>query len=783
MRTRGRSFQPGFHDLERRMLPATFLVNTTADSGAGSLRQAILDSNGNTAGTNTIDFGIGTTGSQQTITPLSVLPVVTNPVLLDGYSQGGSGYAVAPLVMIDGINVDSGDFGLWLATGSDGSTVSGLAVGDCAGGAIVLSSSHDAVEGCYVGLKPDGTTAAPNLFGVDIYTGSNDTIGGTTPGSGNVISGNASMGMEIQGGGSGNLVVGNFIGTDPTGKTAIPNQVYGIDISEDTATTIGGTTPAARNVISGNTVNGINDSQVSVAAAGTVIEGNYIGVDVTGNVALPNVSEGIEVGGIDAVGVLVGGSSPGAGNVISGNGNTGLEFEHSASDDAAQGNLIGLGADGETAIPNSVAGVYVDASASAITIGGVAAGTGNVISSNPSVDIWLDGVSNNLVEGNKIGTDAAGATVPGPTQFGVYLYNAPGTTIGGTIPAAMNVIGGATQYGVVLDGSSTTGDAIEGNEIGTNTAGTASLGNKLAGVYIYDGATGNTIGGASAGAGNLISGNNAGTAAGIEISGAGTSNNLVEGNTIGLSSGGAALGNTLGVEVDSGASGTTIGGTAAADRNVIAGNAGPGVELSSSGNLVAGNYLGVNASGTTARPNSYGVRADAAGNTIGGLTTTPGTGAGNVIAGNTAEGILFYNVGSAASTIEGNLIGLGSDGVTALGNALYGIYLALNSPNVTIGGTDPRARNVISSNTGYGILTDSGATGLVVQGNEIGTDLSGTLARANTYIGVGVLAANAVIGGLTTTPGTAPGNLISGNGSASGGGLLVGGGARSSRAT
>ena len=100
-RRKRQPFLPDFHDLERRMMPLTFTVNTTADSGAGSLRQAITDSNA-TPGSNTIDFSIGAVGSQQEIVPLSALPEITNSVLIDGWSQGGAGYTGAPLVAIDG---------------------------------------------------------------------------------------------------------------------------------------------------------------------------------------------------------------------------------------------------------------------------------------------------------------------------------------------------------------------------------------------------------------------------------------------------------------------------------------------------------------------------------------------------------------------------------------------------------------------------------------------------------------------------------------------------------
>ena len=155
---RRQPFQPDFHDLERRMMPAMFLVNTTADSGPGSLRQAIIDSNAAT-GPNTIDFSIGAVGSQQTITPLSVLPIVTNPVLIDGWSQGGSGYTGVPLVVLDGSGAGASANGLNFAAGSQGSTARGLVVSNFSLAGIFLQSGDDLVEGCYIGLNAAGTGA------------------------------------------------------------------------------------------------------------------------------------------------------------------------------------------------------------------------------------------------------------------------------------------------------------------------------------------------------------------------------------------------------------------------------------------------------------------------------------------------------------------------------------------------------------------------------------------------------------------------------------------------
>ena len=153
-RKKRQPFQPDFHGLEKRMMPATFLVNTTADSGAGSLRQAILDSNA-TPGSNTIDFGIGT--GAQTISLLSALPNITVPVLIDGTTQPG--YTSAPLIDLDGTSAGSGANGLDLAAGSGGSTIRALVINNFSGDGISITTTGNIVQSSYIGTNAAGTAA------------------------------------------------------------------------------------------------------------------------------------------------------------------------------------------------------------------------------------------------------------------------------------------------------------------------------------------------------------------------------------------------------------------------------------------------------------------------------------------------------------------------------------------------------------------------------------------------------------------------------------------------
>src|SRR5262249_34726409 len=156
-----------------------------------------------------------------------------------------------------------------------------------------------------------------------------NTIGGTTTGARNIISGNINDGVLIHNEASANLVEGNFIGTNPKG-TALHNQV-GVVIDSD-GNTIGGTTPGAGNVISGNTVR----VGIDFLGDGNVIQGNRVGTNPAGNAALSN-SIGIRIA---SSGNTIGGAVAGADNVISGN-NFGIFLATTASQNLLQGNFVG----------------------------------------------------------------------------------------------------------------------------------------------------------------------------------------------------------------------------------------------------------------------------------------------------------------------------------------------------------------------------------------------------------------------------------------------------------
>ena len=288
-----------------------------------------------------------------------------------------------------------------------------------------IMSDGNALLGNYIGTDASGEVAVPNLqYGVEVQ-GSANTIGGSSAGAGNVISGNGSAGLPgiVISGYDDNLVQGNFIGTDVTGEHALGNSGDGVQIfgSENT---IGGTTAGDRNVISGNGVSGfgvgVYIQNSGVASSGNVLAGNFIGTDATGTVAVRNQGLGIlleSVGG-PVSSNTIGGTTAGAGNLISGNGSdqgiilgSGVELDgNGVTNNLVAGNFIGTDRTGSAALGNAGSGIVFYNGASKNTVGGAAAGAGNVIAYN--VEGVFDDVGNdNGILGNAIYADALGSIV------------------------------------------------------------------------------------------------------------------------------------------------------------------------------------------------------------------------------------------------------------------------------------------------------------------------------------------------------------------------------------
>ena len=416
-----------------------------------------------------------------------------------------------------------------------------------------------------------------------------------------MISGNGFHGVFIGDAGSnGNLVQGNFIGTNQNGTAAIPNFV-GMEIRAGAqSNTIGGTSAGARNVISGNTRDGIvideDDDVTMIGTRNNLVQGNYIGLAANGTAVLSNQREGIQIFG-GASSNIIGGTVAGAGNVISGNNGDGIIINGS-NGMVIQGNYIGTDYNGAAAKPNGNAGVYIFNGSQNTIVGGTTVAARNIISGNTGDGLDLNGVGNTTVRGNYFGVDVNG-TSRGNGGAGIALFSgATSNTIGGLVPEARNIISGNGGDGVYMSGVNN--NFVQGNYIGVNTAGTAAIGNSFAGVDINGGAQSNTIGGTSPGAGNVISGN---VFQGMTIGGSGTNSNFVQGNFIGLDAAGfAKIANTsTGIDVYGGAQSNIIGGTSPGARNFICGSTFYGIALSGIGtnsNLIQGNTIGLNIAGS-----------------------------------------------------------------------------------------------------------------------------------------------------------------------------------------
>jgi titin len=479
--------------LEARDLPSTFQVTTADDSGPGSLRAAILSANNHPEG-NTIDFNIGT--GVQRIHLQSPLPAITYPVNLDGTTQPG--FSGIPLIVLDGSFAGPAD-GLTIAGGD--STVRDLVIHGFTGSGLVLSGQgSNAVTGNYIGTTAAGTQAFGNVQrGIYINGSSNNTIGGTTTGAGNVISDSGWTGILISDG-AGNEIEGNKIGTDVSGTQPLGNAGFGIRLVGGTDNQIGGTASKARNVISANGLSGVFFGSGST---GNVLQGNYIGTDVSGSAAMGNGERGVEVSG--ASDNTIGGTTAGAANVISANSWSGLVLEAGTIGTLVQKNFIGTDATGAQALANGGDGIRVEA-ANENTIGGTALHSGNLISGNGMSGVHIiDGSFGNQVEGNYIGTDVSGLVALGNGERGVLITGASSNEIGGTEAGAGNLISANGFAGVLIEQGASE-NQVQGNLIGTDKTGANSLANGAAGVRIAD-SSNNLVGGTVEGAGNVISGN------------------------------------------------------------------------------------------------------------------------------------------------------------------------------------------------------------------------------------------------------------------------------------
>ena len=385
-----------------------FTVSNVNDTGPGSLRQAILDANAR-PGTDTINFNIAGSGVQ-TIAPINALPDITNAVVINGFSQPGSSANTSAaadnsvhLIRLDGYQCQGSSVAAlnfapasaFAPSPASGSTVRGLVIVRFPYGIKINEASSVTVAGNWIGMDVDGIARGTSSHGIDIYSffndGFNNVIGGTTPADRNIISGN-NNGIWIQGRSDHSLVQGNFIGTDPAGSLPRGNQFAGIYLFTSSNIVIGGPNAAARNIICATTSAGGSGVTIQGGTNNT-IQGNYIGSDVSGLFDLGNLYDGIFLSSVNGVRIT--------GNLIVNSRANGINIS-SSSGTVVENNSIGTDALATRPLGNTLAGVTISGGTN--RVGGLSVGQPNAIFFNGGAGVEVTSATavQNEISGNSI---------------------------------------------------------------------------------------------------------------------------------------------------------------------------------------------------------------------------------------------------------------------------------------------------------------------------------------------------------------------------------------------
>ncbi len=599
------------------------------------------------------------------------------------------------------------------------------------------TSSGNVVIGNFIGTDVTGFNAIPNEFGVAATTGSlNNFIGGPGGMEGNLISGNLFSGISVGQNSNGTKIFANQIGTNINCTGLLPNGNAGVLIDDSDNCMIGNGTEDGQNLISGNTLSGII---IQNGSDGNEVLQNCIGVDIAGTADLGNSGSGIEI--INSANNVIG--SPMGRNIISGNDGNGIGVsEANSQGNIFQNNIIGLDINGQAALQNDGFGIVIFGDAGANQIGGVDMDEGNIVSANLFSGI-ATAADNQTIEGNKVGTDVNGNADLGNEDHGIFLSGASNCTVD------QNLTSGNTLSGISIADEST-GNLVRGNKIGTNEAGDTEIENSQQGIII-DNSNTNTIGGVGGDEGNLISGN---AVAGVAV--LNSDGNKIINNIIGTDNlGNASIPNSDAIFIGSDSNNNEVGGVNPNEGNLLSGNNFDGVDINSNsiGTIIKGNIIGLNVDGTAALANGdKGIEIDDSPNTVIGGTTASER---NIISGNDDIGIVIFNNAMDGAMIMGNYVGTDISGTQGIGNASDGIEI--DAPDVTIGGGNAGEGNLVSGNAGDGILCFG--DNAIIQGNMCGTDISGTMAIPNEDSGIDSSGDNAMIGGGNL----GEGNLCSGN--------------------
>lgn len=566
------------------------IVTNTNDSGAGSLREAINAANAN-SGANTISFAISGTGPH-TITLSSPLPALVGASdTIDGTTQPGSScgdlWAGTPPTLQ--IRLNAGAIGTGLHLEAANLLVRGLSITGFTTKVFVHPSASNANIRCsYIGLLPDGTRGSGTTSGI-VVQGAGTVIGGLAAGEGNVISGNSS-GIMTASGSTNTAVRGNFIGTNPTGTSAIANG-DGINHQNGAGTW----RDITYNLISGNSGIGIRldtDDSITPSTDTIRIQRNRIGFNRTLSALLANGGDGIFFDSGSVSNVLIGGVAASEGNEISG-GNDAIDLR-AVSNIRIRGNTIARA---------PARGIWL-AGSTTITIGGTAAGEGNSIGGNGADGIFLGGNGSGItILGNLIQPiTIAGATVAN-ADHGIWIERTANVNVGDGTAAGRNIISGNRRRGIY--GSTVNSNiTINGNFIGTDVSGNVAVaGGQNFDAFRQDAIAFDDPAGSTT---NLAILNNVigGYSAALIEAWNTTINGLtIQGNSIGVGANGTAQITSGNIEelVSLGGNGAfsnvLIGGTGAGQGNIVAFGSRSGIRVDSTGsNLqVIGNTIRNNA--------------------------------------------------------------------------------------------------------------------------------------------------------------------------------------------
>lgn len=727
----------------------TSIANLTASPGTDgviSLREAILAAN-NTAGADVIEFNIAGAGPH-TIAVLTELPRISEALTIDGYSQSGASPATtttAAVIQIELNGSDSVSDGLYIEQNVSNSLIKGLAIGDFQD-AITIYGSTNTIAGNFIGTDASGTVAASNFVGIDVVSSSavGNTVGGTTPAERNILSGNSLPGIVFRDGPTSNKITGNYIGTDPTGTIALGNSGMGIILLNASHNQIGGLNPGEGNVISANGFAGQEFAGGGIVIAisdSNTVQGNLIGTDVSGTLALPNANIGIHVSDQPAS----------KGNIIESN----VVANTTASNDAPGIGIKLAYADSTSVIDNAIYGNDAEGILHNSGIGNTFSGNSIYANGTLGIDLAPAGITAN----------DAGDTDSGPNNLQNFPEIIAASIIDGNLQvlADFNSLPNTTGFRIEFFSNSsadpsgngegetylgflelyTDNDGNPANRlVFTSTAGLVNIGDYVtATATAPDGSTSEF-----SNAFQVVEGSNCFLVTNTNDDGAGSLRNAMSRANFQPNID-ASTPDTIKFDIP-GAGPHTISVLtklpSIIEAVVIDGTTEPDADCTSWPPTLA---VEVRGGSNSLFFSGFSFRSGTDGSTIRGL----------VINSFRGFGIRVYN--SDDNTFECNFIGTDVSGTQALPNLDDGIEISSSSRN-RIGGLAANQRNLISGNARWGVGLLGGGEHQV-QGNFIGTDVSGTSPLGNGAEGI-ILgeSSNNIIGGLEG----GAGNIIAYNG-------------------